>query len=178
MRSTSISKATQGGVRIAAIDHRLASNAGRIHAVHLAAYAQEAALLGAASFPPLERTVRDVQAAQERFVAAFDGLRLVGAVSVGPDEETGAMNIASLAVAPAAQRRGIATLLMAAVVKRHGDQPMTVETGAGNAPALALYAAFGFVECRRWFVGREPLEMVRLRRPGPASAERERRVSR
>ena len=164
MQSISWPNPSFGAIRVEAIDHRLASNAARIHAVHRAAYAQEAALLGATHFPPLERTVRDLQALHEQFVAAFNGELVVGALGVEPDEEPGATNIASLAVAPAWQRRRVARQFMAAVVEQHGNRPMTVQTGAANAPALALYAAFGFAECRRWLVGSEPLEMVGLRR--------------
>jgi ribosomal protein S18 acetylase RimI-like enzyme len=146
------------------IDHRQLVVAQQLHAVQMIAYAQEARLLGAVYFPPLERTVEEVQAsAEEYFAALLDG-KLVGAASVRPDPEGMGTNIASLVVAPQFQRRGVGTALLGRVLTAHGNNELTVQTGAKNLPALALYARFGFVELRRWSVGREPLELVKLRR--------------
>ncbi len=156
--------------RVAKVDHRQQANARQIHALQMAAYAQEAALLGAVDFPPLNRTIEEVQASTERFLGAFDHEVLVGAISVGAGEEPGSWNIDSLVVSPARQREGIARHLMVATLEQHGAGLMTVQTGAKNAPALALYLRFGFVEFQRWFVGREPLELVRLRRIGQGIA--------
>ncbi len=151
--------------RIQAVDHRMPDMARQLHAVQMAAYAQEAALLGATWFPPLERTVQGVQASDETFVAAFVGDALAGAIGTGPDPDGLGTNIASLVVLPQFQRQGIATALMDAALSAHGGGEMTVQTGAKNAPALALYARTGFYELRRWLVGREPLELVKLLRP-------------
>jgi ribosomal protein S18 acetylase RimI-like enzyme len=128
------------------------------------AYAQEAALLGAVRFPPLECTVDDVMAGTETFHAAFAGDELVGAIGISQEAEGGSTSIDSLVVSPEFQRRGAGRALVDAVVARHGHAPMFVQTGAKNAPALALYAQFGFVEVERWLAGEEPLELVRLRR--------------
>jgi ribosomal protein S18 acetylase RimI-like enzyme len=149
------------------VDHRARLTAQQLHAVQMVAYAQEAKLLGAIYFPPLERTVDEVQATDEVFLAAFMGQELVGAVSVWPDPEGMGMNIGSLVVAPKFQRQGIGTALLTSVLAIHGSKEMTVQTGAKNLPALSLYARSGFIEFRRWFVGREPLELVKLHRlPG------------
>jgi ribosomal protein S18 acetylase RimI-like enzyme len=148
--------------RIQFVDHRTLLTAQQLHAVQMVAYAQEAKLLGASYFPPLERTVDEVQSTDEVFLAAFMSQELVGAASVWPDPEGMGMNIASLVVAPQFQRQGIGTALMASVLASHGSGEITVQTGARNLPALSLYARAGFVELRRWFVGREPLELVKL----------------
>jgi ribosomal protein S18 acetylase RimI-like enzyme len=128
------------------------------------AYAQESQLLGATYFPPLDCTVEDLQRSTEAFLAAFNGGNMVGAVSTRPDDEGQGVNIASLVVNPQFQRQGIGRLLMAAVLAEHDGMELTVQTGAENLPALALYAQSGFVEVRRWFVGHEPLELVKLHR--------------
>jgi ribosomal protein S18 acetylase RimI-like enzyme len=144
--------------------------AQQLHAVQMVAYAQEAKLLGAIYFPPLERTVVELQTTEEVFLAAFMCQELVGAASVWPDPEGTGMNIASLVVAPQIQRQGIGTALMASVLATHGSGEITVQTGAKNLPALSLYARAGFIELRRWFVGHEPLELVKLQRlPSVAS---------
>jgi ribosomal protein S18 acetylase RimI-like enzyme len=151
--------------RIEPIDHRALPIAQQLHAVQMSAYAQEAQLLGATHFPPLERTVDEVRTCAEEFLAAFIGDEMVGAVSVWPDREGMGVNIASLVVVPQFQRRGIGKRLLATVLAERGCGELTVQTGAKNLPALTLYAQAGFVELRRWLVGREPLELVKLHRP-------------
>jgi len=152
--------------RVEAVDHRDAAIARRLHAVRQLAYAQEAALLGAVWFPPLAETLDELRASGERFLAVFVDEQLAAAIGTEPDaDEPGATTIASLVVAPEFQRRGIARALMASVLREHGEAVLTVQTGASNAPALALYAACGFEPIRRWRVGPEPLELVKLRRP-------------
>jgi ribosomal protein S18 acetylase RimI-like enzyme len=148
--------------RIQFVDHRALLTAQQLHAVQMVAYAQEAKLLGAIYFSPLERTVDEVRATDEVFLGAFMSQELVGAASVWPDPEGMGMNIASLAVVPHFQRQGIGTALMASVVATNGSGEITVQTGAKNLPALSIYARAGFIELRRWFVGREPLELVKL----------------
>ena len=146
------------------VDHAAEYVARAIHAVQMSAYAQEARLLGVVEFPPLTRTVEDIRATAEAFLAVHVGPQLVGSASVEPDPEYGGMAIASLTVAPAFQRRGIATALLAELLRRHGAGSLTVQTGTKNAPALRLYEPFGFVAVRRWVVGQESLEIVKLRR--------------
>ncbi len=151
-------------LRIEAVDHSDVAIARQLHAVQMVAYAQEARLLGAIYFPPLERTVEEVRTGAEAYLAAFIGADLAGAIGIGPDPEGLGMTIASLVVAPRFQRRGIGAALTATVIAAHGSGEISVQTGAKNFPALALYAQAGFVELRRWLVGREPLELVRMRR--------------
>lgn len=146
------------------VDHREAVVAGRLHAVQMLAYRQEAELLGVKDFPPLTVSVSDIQELPEKFLAAFAGDEIIGAISIEPDEEAGAHSISSLVVHPCWQRQGVAGRLMAAVTAEYGSAPMTVQTAEKNLPALALYAKYGFVEFKRWCVGDEKLELVRLRR--------------
>ena len=120
--------------------------------------------MGAVCFPPLKRSVEEVRDAAESFLVAFIGDELVGAASVWPDPEGVGINVASLVVSPHFQRQGIGTALLASILATHGKGEITVQTGVKNLPALAVYARAGFVEFRRWFVGREPLELVKLRR--------------
>lgn len=55
-------------------------------------------------------------------------------------------------------------MLMDRFLALHPDAETTVQTGVKNGPALSLYAKCGFVEYRRWLAGREPVELVKLRR--------------
>ena len=128
------------------LDHQDPAIAEAILAVQLPAYRQEALLLGASSFPPLKRAVDDIVASRECYLGAFDRQQLVGALSMGLDTQPGQLNIASLVVLPSHQRRGVGRRLMAAVLEGCAGTVVTVSTGADNAPALALYQSFGFVE--------------------------------
>lgn len=153
--------------RIEPFDHRTPALARQLHAVQMSAYAQEAKLLGAVYFPPLERTVADLRASDEAFLAAFVDDELAGAISTLADDDGRGITIASLVVAPSFQRRGIASALMSTIIETHGHHGLTVQTGVKNVPALSLYGQAGFVERRRWLVGREPLELIELCRPAP-----------
>jgi ribosomal protein S18 acetylase RimI-like enzyme len=146
------------------IDHEDVGTASELLALQLRAYAQEAELPGAIYFPPLERTVEEIQSCAESFRAAVLDGKMVGAASVWDDEEGLGTNLASLVVDPPFQRRGIGRALLASVVATHGGGDLTVQTGVKNIPALALYREYGFIELRRWLVGREPLELVKLAR--------------
>lgn len=157
---------------ITLLDHRDAAVAAAIHAVQMAAYAQEAALLGTVDFPPLRRTVADVQADDARYFGALVADELVGVASVeegvsaGEDRSDAGLIIASLVVRPAWQRRGIARQLLARMLDEAGNRAVRVTTGVANGPALTLYAAFGFVEESRHTVGADRLNVITLRRGG------------
>lgn len=127
------------------------------------AYAQEAALLGVASLPPLKLTVEQLQSSDERFHAAYLSSTLVGAVGVIDKPDASMTVINSLVVHPAHQRMGIATRLLLHALASSDATSIRVSTGAGNQPALALYRKHGFVEYKRWFVGPDRLALAALR---------------
>lgn len=155
---------------LSSIDNRRQSVAQQVHEIRMVAYKQEAELLRVERFPPLEERVADILESSEEFVGAFDGEYLVGVLSVCPDDEGLGLSISSLVVTPAQQRRGVGDALVKAALGRHSTSNFTVQTAAANAPALALYARFGFKEYRRWAVGNEPLELVKLSRAPGAEA--------
>lgn len=60
--------------------------------------------------------------------------------------------ISNVAVAPAYRRRGIASALLDALLRRAEEKELafvSLEVRAGNAPAIALYERFGFAEVGR-----------------------------
>lgn len=149
--------------------HSEAAIAAKIHALQMAAYAQEAALLGITTFPPLQRTAKDVLQSSESFLGAFEDHTLVGALGTQPDETDDSIQITSLVVHPKHQRKGIGRRLLQASIKQHASCAMTVQTAAANAPALHLYAEFQFTIHRHWSVGYPPLTLVQLRRAHPGT---------
>jgi ribosomal protein S18 acetylase RimI-like enzyme len=151
-------------MKVEILSHRQPAVAAQIHAVLMLAYAQEAALLGVKNFPPLEQTASDIEASDEFFLGCFDDHELLGVISVRPDDEAGQINIASLVVHPARQRRGVARALLTNALQRAAGATFSVSTAAQNAPAVALYQQFGF-EAYRWgTIGDEGLALVKLRR--------------
>jgi ribosomal protein S18 acetylase RimI-like enzyme len=150
--------------RIEPLNSTQAEVASAIHEVMVAAYRVEAELLGVADFVPLHRGVEAIRDAGSRFLGAFRDGELVGVAEL-EDEPDGTTNVASLVVRPPHFRRGIATALLHHVIARHGAGAITVSTGRRNAPALALYAGFGFDELRRWATV-DGIPMVTLRRAG------------
>jgi ribosomal protein S18 acetylase RimI-like enzyme len=154
-------------MKVEILSHRQPAVAEQIHTVLMLAYAQEAQLLEVKNFPPLEQTAADIQARDEFFLGSFDDRELLGVISVRPDDEAGQINIASLVVHPAQQRRGVARALLTNALQRAATATFSVSTAAKNAPALALYQQFGFEPYRWGTIGDEGLALVKLRRAPP-----------
>ncbi len=128
-----------------------------------AAAAQEAQWLQVQA--PAPCAAHELQQRQELFLGVFWQQQLCGAVAAAPDEEPGQTNITLLVVHPKVQRRGMARALLAAVLTRDESGVFVVTVAALNAPALALYKAFGFVPYRQGQLGPESLPVLQLRRP-------------
>jgi len=152
-------------VRIEPIDQRDLGVAMQIHTVLLLAHAQEAALLRVSQVVPFRSTAEDVQAGSEYHLGAFHGTELVGSLSLEPDAETGLIDIVTLVVHPGHQRQGIGRRLVQEALRRVEGEVFSVSAAAANAPALAFYAALGFVVYRHGTMGPESLAVVQLRRP-------------
>lgn len=140
-------------------------------ALQHAAYAVEAALIGDDRIPPLHETVADLRAAPLRWLAAFGGSRLLGAVGWTEDDKV--VDVDRLVVDPTAHRRGVGRALVSAVLARAGTRRVLVATGRANRPARRLYESLGFTT-----IGDEEvipnLWITRYARPDRASAARTR----
>lgn len=151
-------------VRILPVDHREQAVAVGIHAVMSLAYAQEARLLGLEEFPPAARTVKDIQASEDFHIGVVADENVVAVLSICPDEEPSQLCISALVVHPEFQRQGFGRLLVLDALARGQGAVFAVATAAANAPALALYAALGFVPYRQGVIGPSKLPLVKLRR--------------
>jgi ribosomal protein S18 acetylase RimI-like enzyme len=149
-------------INIEPLNPRERAVASSIHSVQLAAYSQEAQLLGVSKFPPLERTADEVQTSYELFFGASLGGALVGVAAIEASEGQSRVCISSLVVLPEAQRSGVASALLRDVLRRFAQNVVVVSTAAENTRALSLYKQFGFIECARSFAGE--LELVQLER--------------
>ncbi len=145
------------------LQHQDPAVAQQIHAVWTQAYAQEARLLGLSDFPPLQRTVAELQADGDAYLGARVSGTLVGALAFGPDPEGGQLLVSVLVVAPAAQRQGVARALLKHLLSLAGPWPVAVATAQANHPAVLLYKSLGFVAYRQGVVGPDALAIVKLR---------------
>jgi GNAT superfamily N-acetyltransferase len=110
--------------------------------VQHAAYAVEAGLIGDDRIPPLHEDLDDLRTAPLRWLAAFAGDALVGAVAW--TEDRAGVDIDRLVVAPGVHRQGVGSALVRAVLRRAGGRRVTVSTGRKNTPARRLYERLGF----------------------------------
>lgn len=146
------------------LDHRSESVAVQIHALFQRSYEVEARLIGAEDFPPLRRTVQQIRSSPGACLGARQGLDLVAAVEYAIDGSH--LDIENLAVDPGYFRQGWGTRLLQALLERVAWRTATVETAAGNLPAVALYEKTGFSLSRRWTTA-ECIEKVGLSRGRP-----------
>lgn len=109
------------------------------------------AALHAGAFPPAEAWGADAIRLMLEMPGAF-GLHLPGQGFVLARVAAGEAEILTLAVAPAARRRGHGAALLAGAMAgaaARGAEAMFLEVSDRNAPARALYAAAGFAEVGR-----------------------------
>jgi ribosomal protein S18 acetylase RimI-like enzyme len=138
--------------------------ADQIHRVQQLAYSQEAKLIGAKKFPPLDRVVHDILQSPECFICAFKIDELVGVLSFTVQTDLKEVNISSLVVLPLHQRKGIARSLLLDAINRSGGSRVTVQTAEKNTPALNLYNQFRFNEFERFRTPNEAISIVKLER--------------
>jgi ribosomal protein S18 acetylase RimI-like enzyme len=146
------------------LDPNVAGVAEAIHRVQQAAYRVEAELLGVTRFAPLDQTVAEIRASGALYYGNHANNELVGVLACELGAGDAPCNIDALVVMPEWHRRGIATHLLMHLEWKHPGRAFTVSTGIRNAPALALYRGWGFVEYAREIKGADPIEIVRLRR--------------
>jgi ribosomal-protein-alanine N-acetyltransferase len=81
---------------------------------------------------------------------AVDADRLIGFICGDPRPADGFAWISTIGVHPDYRRRGIGARLLAECEERLQDLNLRLTVRAGNAPAIALYEAFGYEEMDRW----------------------------
>ena len=128
---------------VRSIDVRERATAAELWPLQRRSYRVEAELIGSDAIPPLSESLAELMACGERFLGAFDGDVLVGAISYRIEGDT--LDIHRLVVDPGALRRGIGRELVRAVQELEtAPTRVVVQTGAANRPATALYRQEGF----------------------------------
>lgn len=112
-----------------------------LHVQHQA-YTIEAAVIGDDRIPPLHEDLQSLQSAPLRWLGAFTGDTVVGAVAW--TEDPAEVDIDRLLVAPHSHRQGVGSALVRAVLLHAADRRTTVSTGRENLPARRLYERLGF----------------------------------
>lgn len=102
-------------------------------------------------FPPEDNhylSIAALRVPEISFFVAEDGAKILGTIALA--RKSGYGEVKSMFVAPDARGRGVARALLAHLegVARGMDLPvLRLETGNLLEPAIALYAAQGFVRC-------------------------------
>lgn len=112
-------------------------------------YSVEAALIGVEDFPPLRRTLDDIESSPATFCGCAQGGTLVAVAEIEEDRDH-RVNIASFAVHPGSFRKGVGSKLLRHVLARLEKVVVTVSTASCNAPAIALYSKNGFRISAQW----------------------------
>ena len=131
--------------RIIEVDHRTLDVCARLHDLQMAAYAQEATLLGVEEFPPIALTPAQLAKQDVRYFCTQDGEHLLAALALERMSQKQYL-IASLVVAPAQQRRGLARHLLQSILQLFPMHRFQVNTARLNVPACQLYLKCGFNE--------------------------------
>ena len=120
----------------------------QIYNIMQAAYKMEAKLIGVTSFPPLCRSVADIQKSETTFWGIKIDGRLCGAMELNFSNDN--VSIDSMVVHPQYFRQGIASMLLENVLENAAGKKVCVQTAVENLPAIGLYKKHGFREDLRW----------------------------
>lgn len=105
------------------------------------AYRSQAQLIGDDRLQALADDEHSLPAWRGRYLVAWEGTELLGAVAWQPGA---VVDIHRVMVDAAFRRRGIATTLVRTVLAEVGETPVQTFTGRENAPGVALYLRLGF----------------------------------
>ena len=133
---------------IAKLNHKGITIAKKIHCVFQVSYAIESKLLDVKDFPPLKRSINDLQKSNTSFFGFWKDECLAAVIEIEKFETS--IDICSLIVDPVYFRQGIATKLLRFARKYFNSETITVETALANKAAISLYKNFGFKELKQW----------------------------
>lgn len=124
------------------IDHTSLEISKMIYQIFQRSYAIEAALLKSDNFPPLKRSVLDIQNSKTSFIGYVTEQQILGVMEL--EIYSNHIHVRSLTVDPGYFRQGIGYRLLQFVLDEFHPGLVTVETGHANHPAVNFYLNFGF----------------------------------
>ena len=119
-----------------------------IHQLFQKSYTIEAELIGVASFPPLERTVKVIQDSKTQFWGYYKNDTLAAIAEIELTDSL--LDINSFVVSPTFFRQGIGSILLKYLLTTFSFDSAVVETATANKPAILLYEKHGFREAKIW----------------------------
>lgn len=130
------------------LSHTDTNIAQEIYTLFQESYVIEANLIGSESFPPLARSVSNIQNSKTQFWGFYKNSALA---TVAEIEITSTfLDIHSFVVSPQFFRQGLANNLLGYLLRSTECNSAIVETASANKPAILLYKKFGFIEEKRW----------------------------
>lgn len=141
------------------LNHTDTPIAQEIHTLFQESYLIEAKLIGVENFPPLTRSVNNIQKSKTQFWGFYKDsiLATVAEIETNPN----LLDIHSFVVSPQFFRQGLANNLLAYLLKYTDCNSAVVETASANKPAILLYKKFGFTEDKKWSL--KGINKIRLR---------------
>ena len=133
---------------ITKLDNSNEDVANQIFTIFQRSYKIEAQLIGTLDFPPLLRSVKDIENSETQFYGFIENECLAAIIEIAIEDQYLAIN--SLTVDPIFFRKGIASKLISYVLEVIHFSEAVVETAVVNLPAINLYKKHGFVEFKRW----------------------------
>jgi ribosomal protein S18 acetylase RimI-like enzyme len=136
------------GLMITKLDNSNETVANDIFTIFQNSYKVEAQLIGTLDFPPLFRSIKNIENSTTQFYGFSENEGLAGVIEVAMEGRQ--LHINSLTVDPSYFRKGIAKQLINYVLENMDYSEAIVETAVVNIPAINLYKKHGFVEFKRW----------------------------
>ncbi|WNC72348.1 N-acetyltransferase [Thalassotalea psychrophila] len=122
--------------------------ANQIFTVFQRSYKIEAQLIGTLDFPPLLRSIKDIENSETQFYGFIENECIAAVIEIAIENQH--LEINSLTVDPKYFRKGIASRLIGHILDSIDFSQAIVETAAVNLPAIELYKKYGFVEFKKW----------------------------
>lgn len=141
------------------LDQGNVGNSRSIWELFQRAYRVEADIVGVEDFPPLCRTLENIQITRSTFTGLFERDTLA---AVSETRLVGnCLAIDGFVVDPQFFRKGFGSQLFRFILDETRSDTALVETAAANEPAIRFYKTFGFIETDRWETD-EGLQLVKL----------------
>ena len=133
---------------ITILDNSIEAVANEIFTIYQNSYKVEAQLIGTLDFPPLSRSIKNIEISKTQFYGFTENKCLAAIIEIAIEDRQ--LHINSLTVDPSYFRKGIAKKLINFVLENMDYSQAIVETAVVNIPAIQLYKKQGFVEFKRW----------------------------